>query len=103
MLTSHIVIIMLQDIFKIMPHFVLRRFRPIQQPLSSVTLRHQAAALLVSTACFIVAVSFYADFVFTRSGTVVVRQGATELPVSTIQPTLDRLGIALRYRDVPSS
>ncbi|KAJ6551163.1 hypothetical protein B0H19DRAFT_162886 [Mycena capillaripes] len=98
--TSHFAIAMLHDIFKIIPQFVLRRFKPMNGPLSSVTLPYQAAALLVATTCFIVVAAFHTDFVFTRSGTLAVHQGAAELPASTIQGTLDHLGIALPYRHV---
>jgi len=101
MVTSHIAIIMLHDIFKIVPPFVLRRIRLPQKPLSSVTLPHQAIALLVSTACLAVAGGFHMQIVFSRSYNVAVHQGSTELPVTMIQATLDRLGISLPYRDVP--
>jgi len=95
---SHIAVIILHDIFKIIPPFVLRRIRLPQKPLSSVTLPYQAAALLVSTTCLTVAGALHTQFVFSRSGTVVVRQG--ELSADTIQATLDHLGIALPYRGV---
>ncbi|KAJ7677938.1 hypothetical protein DFH06DRAFT_1465765 [Mycena polygramma] len=97
---AHIIIMMLHDIYNFIPAFVLRRFKPTKGPMTSVTLAHQAIALLVSTACFIVAGVFHTMFVFDRSGTLSVHQGAVELPASTVQPTLDRLGIALPYRDV---
>ncbi|KAJ6482533.1 hypothetical protein C8R45DRAFT_1001792 [Mycena sanguinolenta] len=96
---SHIAIIILHDIFKIIPPFVLRRFRLPQQPLSSVTLPYQAAALLFSTTCLTLTGAFHTQFVFSRNGTVAVHQGVAELPTSSIQVTLDRLGIALPYRD----
>jgi hypothetical protein len=96
---SHIAIIMLHDIFKIIPPFVLRRIR-LPDKLSSVTLPYQAAALLFSTTCLTVSGAFHTAFVFTRSGTLTVHQGGVELPPATIQGTLDRLGIALPYRDV---
>ncbi|KAJ7240864.1 hypothetical protein B0H12DRAFT_50715 [Mycena haematopus] len=97
---SHIAIIILHDIFKIIPSFVLRRIKLPQQPLSSVTLPYQAAPLLFCNTCLIVAGAFHTQFVFFRSGSVMVHQGAAELPATTIQATLDRLGIALPYRDV---
>ncbi|KAJ6498529.1 hypothetical protein C8R47DRAFT_308951 [Mycena vitilis] len=100
MISSHIVIIMLHDIYHFIPPIVLRRFKPTKDPLSSVTLPYQAAALLVSTACYIIAGVFHTMFVFDRSGTLSVHQGTVQLPASTVQPTLDRLGIALPYRDV---
>ncbi|KAJ7082477.1 hypothetical protein C8R44DRAFT_753741 [Mycena epipterygia] len=98
MVVSHIFLTMLQDIFHIIPPFLLWRFKktPPKQPISSATLPHQAAALLFTTVCFTIASAFHTDFVFTRSGTLAVRQGER----STVQATLDRLGIALRYRDV---
>ncbi|KAF7369225.1 hypothetical protein MVEN_00250200 [Mycena venus] len=97
---SHIVIIMLHDIFKIIPPFILRRIRLPQQPLSSVTLPYQAAALLVATTCLVIAGAFHTQFIFSRIGTVAVHEGGMEVPAMTIQATLDRLGIALPYRDV---
>ncbi|KAJ7182860.1 hypothetical protein C8R43DRAFT_1229116 [Mycena crocata] len=100
---SHIVIIMLHDILKIIPPFVLRRLPfniPTERLLSSVTLPYQAAALLFSTVCLLVASVFHTLFVFTHSGTVAVHQGSTELPTSAIQGTLDKLGVAMPYRDV---
>ncbi|KAJ7665792.1 hypothetical protein B0H17DRAFT_1210797 [Mycena rosella] len=101
---SHIVMAMLQDLFHIIPPFVLRRLnmKLPQQPISSVTLPHQAAALLVSTACFVVAAVFHTMFVFTRSGTLTVHDGAGEAPAATaaVQAVLDRLGISTRYREV---
>ncbi|KAF9023218.1 hypothetical protein BDZ89DRAFT_1070082 [Hymenopellis radicata] len=87
--TSHIAIIMLHDIFKIIPPFVLRRIRlPSQKPLSSVTLAYQAAALLVSTACLIVAAAFHTQVIFSRNGKVVVHQGGAELPSRRYKPRL---------------
>lgn len=101
MVVSHIFLAMLQDIYHIVPPFLLRRFKMTlpQQPISSVTLPHQAVALLLTTVCVIIASAFHADFVFTRSGTLAVRQGS----LSAVQATVDRLGIALRYRDVQYS
>ncbi|KAJ7149129.1 hypothetical protein C8R46DRAFT_1127248, partial [Mycena filopes] len=99
---SNIVMLMLQDIFKIIPAFILQRFKielP-EEPLSTRNLGQQAVGMLLGTVCFIVAAAFHTEFVFTHSGTVDVRQGDTALPASTIQGTLDRLGLALRYRDV---
>ncbi|KAJ7220713.1 hypothetical protein GGX14DRAFT_559504 [Mycena pura] len=102
MAVSHILIIMLQDIYKFIPSSILRRMRLPQGPvpISTVTLPLQAAAMLFSTVCLIVAGSFHAAFVFSRSGTVSVHQGSIEVPASTIQGTLDQLGLALLYRDV---
>ncbi|KAF7377453.1 hypothetical protein MSAN_00167000 [Mycena sanguinolenta] len=98
--TSHIAMIMVQDIFKIIPPTMLRKMKLPQTTLSSVSLPYQAAALLLSTIGLAVAGAFHTQFVFSRSGTVTVRQGSQELPVATIQATLDRLGIMLPYRDV---
>ncbi|KAJ7489157.1 hypothetical protein FB451DRAFT_683605 [Mycena latifolia] len=97
---SHIVIVMLHDLFNIIPPFVLRRFKLPNQPLSSVTLPYQAAALLVGTTCLIVAGVFHTMFIFSRSGTLVVHEGSVEIPAATIQAVLDRLGISMRYREV---
>ncbi|KAJ6482532.1 hypothetical protein C8R45DRAFT_1001789 [Mycena sanguinolenta] len=98
--TSHIAMIMVQDIFKVIPPPILRKMKLPQTTLSSVSLPYQAAALLLSTVGLAVAGAFHTQFVFSRSGTVVVRQGTTELPTTTIQATLDSLGIVLPYRDV---
>ncbi|KAJ7677940.1 hypothetical protein DFH06DRAFT_1167443 [Mycena polygramma] len=81
---SHIIIMMLHDIYNFIPPFVLRRFKPTKGPMTSVTFAHQAIALLVSTACFIVAGVFHTMFVFDRSGTLSVHRGTVELPPSTV-------------------
>jgi hypothetical protein len=60
-------------------------------------------ALVFSTVSLILSAAFHVAFVFTHSGTFVVRQGGVEIPPSTIQPTLDRLGIAMPYREVQFS
>ncbi|KAJ7779179.1 hypothetical protein B0H16DRAFT_1448691 [Mycena metata] len=96
---SNIAMMIVQDIFKIIPPALLRRFK-IPLPDSTATLPHQAVAMLFSTICFIVAAAFHTKFVFVRSGTVDVHQGGAALPTSAIQATLDQLGILLRYRDV---
>lgn len=101
---SHIVIVMLVDIFHIRPPaFLQRRFRFPEKPISTITLPHQAVALVFSTVSLILSAAFHVAFVFTHSGTFVVRQGGVEIPPSTIQPTLDRLGIAMPYREVQFS
>ncbi|KAJ7240863.1 hypothetical protein B0H12DRAFT_1326372 [Mycena haematopus] len=97
---SHIVIIMVHDIFQVIPPLVLRKMGLPRTTLSSVSLPYQAAAFLISIIGLAVAGAFHTKFVFSRSSTVRVHQGGEELPMATIQPTLDRLGILLPYRDV---
>ncbi|KAJ6606834.1 hypothetical protein B0H10DRAFT_2073943 [Mycena sp. CBHHK59/15] len=94
--SSHIILAMVEDIFHLLPPSLVRRMRLPAKPASSVTLAHQAWALLLSTVCLSVAAGFLTAFVFTRSGRVTVHRGAA----STVQSTLDSLGIALPYRDV---
>ncbi|KAK7052095.1 hypothetical protein R3P38DRAFT_2858546 [Favolaschia claudopus] len=107
-LSSHIAIIILHDVFKIIPPFVLRRVlkKPPTKPLSSVTLPYQVAGLLGSSVCLVMSASFHTQFVFTRVGKLVVRQDGIEAvpeTVAMVQSILDRLGFALRYRDVQYS
>ncbi|KAF8201367.1 hypothetical protein K438DRAFT_645118 [Mycena galopus ATCC 62051] len=96
--TSHIAIIMVHDIFKIIPPFVLRRMGLPLTTMSSVTLPYQAAALLFSTIGLVVSGAFHTAFVFSKSSSVAVHKGV--FPPATIQATLDRLGIVLPYRNV---
>ncbi|KAF8201368.1 hypothetical protein K438DRAFT_1965863 [Mycena galopus ATCC 62051] len=78
---SHIAVIILHDIFKIIPPFVLRRIRLPQKPLSSVTLPSPAHPVRLFKERY-------------------SRGPPGELSAGTIQATLDRLGIALPYRGV---
>ncbi|KAJ7767978.1 hypothetical protein DFH07DRAFT_808309 [Mycena maculata] len=98
---SHIFLAMLQDIYNIVPPSMLRRFGLTlpEQPLSNITLPHQVIGMLVTTALFVAASALHTAFVFSRSSTVTVHQGSAELPGSAVQSVLDRLGIALPYRD----
>jgi hypothetical protein len=103
---SHIVMAMLQDLFKYTPAFILRRMPKLpEQPLSSVSLAHQAIALLFGTTCLLIASAFHTAFVFSRSGTLVVHAGSTDVATATaaVQATMARLGISIVYRDTPYS
>ncbi|KAJ7054184.1 hypothetical protein C8F01DRAFT_498210 [Mycena amicta] len=93
-------LIMLHDIFGILPKFILRRLPAPNEPLSSYTLLPQAAALLFAVVCLALAASFHMNVVFNRSGMVVVHQGSMELPSSSVTDIMKELGISLPYRDV---
>ncbi|KAJ6598204.1 hypothetical protein DFH09DRAFT_1131253 [Mycena vulgaris] len=97
---SHTVIIMLHDLFNIIPPFLLRRFKLPEQPISSVTLPYQAGALLFATICITIASVFHTMFVFKRTGSLTVHDGSSEVAATTIQAVLDRLGISTQYRKV---
>ncbi|KAF7324690.1 hypothetical protein MKEN_00510500 [Mycena kentingensis (nom. inval.)] len=86
---SHTVILILHDIYGILPEIVLRRLPRGGEPLTTFTLPHQSAALLFSVVCVIIAGSFHMNVVLNRSGTVF----ATE----NVDRVLQELRIVLPY------
>ncbi|KAF8123811.1 hypothetical protein K438DRAFT_2003197 [Mycena galopus ATCC 62051] len=97
--TSHIAIIMVHDIFKIIPPFVLRRMGLPLTTMSSVTLPYQAVALAFQY--------YWSRRVWRLPHSIRSFPRAAQLrstreyfPPATIQATLDRLGIVLPYRNV---
>ncbi|KAF7303884.1 hypothetical protein MIND_00618500 [Mycena indigotica] len=93
-------LLIVHDIFGILPKFVLRRLPNVGEPLSSYTLPHQATALFFSVVFLFIAAAFHMNVVFNRSGTVAFGHGSTELPSSDLDLILRELGISLPYKDV---
>jgi hypothetical protein len=97
MVTSHIVMLLIQDMFHIIPAQLLRRLRIPSKPLSNETLQLQAwlmIAAILSTIATLVPLTFITR---TQEAKVVAVLAGMELPDSFIQQQEMMLGVSRVY------
>ncbi|KII89016.1 hypothetical protein PLICRDRAFT_40664 [Plicaturopsis crispa FD-325 SS-3] len=101
LLSSHIVLFLLQDMYHVIPPSFITRFnlqRALSRQPSNSTLVHQAWLFPLSLVLFVLPLGFLTRTVFMGSATLV---SAPEGSESAVREELRMLGINLAYRDTP--